>query len=101
MIVGERLRALREERNFSQGEIEKRTGLLVATFHGWKTGTPFQPLKRSKNSRELSKSQCTNCYTTAKSRRNCPVFGREKMTAKLPGAIQGKTPERSQNSAVC
>lgn len=28
MIVGERLRQLREERNFSQGEIEKRTGLL-------------------------------------------------------------------------
>jgi transcriptional regulator with XRE-family HTH domain len=28
MMVGERLRALRVERNFSQGEIEKRTGLL-------------------------------------------------------------------------
>jgi transcriptional regulator with XRE-family HTH domain len=28
MIVGERLRSLREEKNFSQGEIEKRTGLL-------------------------------------------------------------------------
>jgi transcriptional regulator with XRE-family HTH domain len=28
MIVGDRLRALREEKNFSQGEIEKRTGLL-------------------------------------------------------------------------
>jgi len=28
MIVGERLRNLREERNLSQGEIEKRTGLL-------------------------------------------------------------------------
>src|ERR1700730_1237363 len=28
MIIGERLRALREEKNFSQGEIEKRTGLL-------------------------------------------------------------------------
>jgi len=28
MIVGERLRTLREEKNFSQGEIEKRTGLL-------------------------------------------------------------------------
>jgi transcriptional regulator with XRE-family HTH domain len=28
MIVGERLRELREQRNFSQGEIEKRTGLL-------------------------------------------------------------------------
>jgi hypothetical protein len=28
MIIGERLRALREEKNFSQGEVEKRTGLL-------------------------------------------------------------------------
>jgi transcriptional regulator with XRE-family HTH domain len=28
MIVGERLRGLREEKKFSQGDIEKRTGLL-------------------------------------------------------------------------
>ena len=28
MIIGERLRALREEKKFLQGEIEKRTGLL-------------------------------------------------------------------------
>jgi len=28
MIIRERLRALREERKFSQGEVEKRTGLL-------------------------------------------------------------------------
>jgi transcriptional regulator with XRE-family HTH domain len=28
MVIGDRLRALREERKFSQGEIEKRTGLL-------------------------------------------------------------------------
>jgi transcriptional regulator with XRE-family HTH domain len=28
MIIGERLRALREAKKFSQGEIEKRTGLL-------------------------------------------------------------------------
>jgi transcriptional regulator with XRE-family HTH domain len=28
MIIGERLRALREEKQLSQGEIEKRTGLL-------------------------------------------------------------------------
>lgn len=28
MIIGDRLRALREERNLSQGDIEKRTGLL-------------------------------------------------------------------------
>jgi transcriptional regulator with XRE-family HTH domain len=28
MIIGDRLRALRIEKNFSQGDIEKRTGLL-------------------------------------------------------------------------
>jgi transcriptional regulator with XRE-family HTH domain len=28
MVIGERLRALRVEKKFSQGEIEKRTGLL-------------------------------------------------------------------------
>ena len=28
MIIGDRLRELREQKNFSQGEIEKRTGLL-------------------------------------------------------------------------
>ena len=28
MIIGERLRALREEKKFSQGEVEERTGLL-------------------------------------------------------------------------
>ena len=28
MIIGDRLRWLREEKNFSQGEVEKRTGLL-------------------------------------------------------------------------
>ncbi len=28
MIIGDRLRALREEKKLSQGDIEKRTGLL-------------------------------------------------------------------------
>ena len=32
MIIGERLRAVREEKNLSQGDIEKRTGLLRCYF---------------------------------------------------------------------
>jgi len=28
MIIGERLRSIREEKNMSQGDVEKRTGLL-------------------------------------------------------------------------
>src|SRR5467141_271879 len=30
MVIGDRLRALREGKQFSQGEVEKRTGLLRA-----------------------------------------------------------------------
>src|SRR5260370_40727691 len=30
VIIGERLRVLREQKKFSQGDIEKRTGLLCA-----------------------------------------------------------------------
>jgi transcriptional regulator with XRE-family HTH domain len=54
MVIGERLRELREEKKLSQGEIEERTGLLrcyispsfwahgktkprIATFHGTKS----------------------------------------------------------------
>jgi len=40
MIIGDRLRALREQKNLSQGEIEKRTDSFVATFPVLKTGTP-------------------------------------------------------------
>ena len=28
MVIGDRLRALREDKKFSQGDVEKRTGLL-------------------------------------------------------------------------
>jgi transcriptional regulator with XRE-family HTH domain len=28
MVIGEKLKALREQKNMSQGDIEKRTGLL-------------------------------------------------------------------------
>lgn len=38
MIIGDRLRFLREERNFSQGEIEKRTGLFRCYISRVETG---------------------------------------------------------------
>jgi hypothetical protein len=54
MIIGDRLRELREAKNLSQGDIEKRTGLLRC----------FHQLKRSKNSRGRSKCRSTNFSTT-------------------------------------
>jgi len=43
MIVGDRLRVIREEKKLSQGDIEKRTGRSVAMFLVRKRALPFQP----------------------------------------------------------
>ena len=72
MIVGERLRTLREERNFSQGEIEKRTGLLRCYISRVENGHTVPAVETWKNSHEPWKCQCINCFTTAKNLPNCP-----------------------------
>jgi len=49
MIIGDRLRALREEKKLSQGDIEKRTGLLRCYISRVENAIPFRPLKRWKS----------------------------------------------------
>ena len=51
MQIGERIRALREAKNLSQGDIETRTASSVVTSLESRTVTPFHFLKRSRNSR--------------------------------------------------
>ena len=49
MLIGERLRELREERKFSQGDIEKRTGLLrcyVSRLEGGYTVPAVETLEK-------------------------------------------------------
>jgi len=41
MVIGNRLKELRESKQLSQGDIEKRTGLLVATSLALKMDTQF------------------------------------------------------------
>ena len=47
MIIGERLRALREEKNFTQGEIERRTGMLRAYVSRVEKRTHY-PIRRDR-----------------------------------------------------
>jgi transcriptional regulator with XRE-family HTH domain len=56
MIIGERLRALREEKKFSQGEIEKRTGLLrcyVSRVENGHTVPAFETLEKFARALEI------------------------------------------------
>jgi transcriptional regulator with XRE-family HTH domain len=45
MIIGDRLRELREAKQLPQGDIEKRTGLLRAYVSHVENVIPFPPLK--------------------------------------------------------
>lgn len=46
MIIGDRRRALREQKNLSQGQIERRTGLLRSYISRVENGHRCLPLKR-------------------------------------------------------
>src|ERR1700730_13105072 len=49
MIIGERLRELREEKKFSQGEVEKRTGLFrcyISRVENGYTGPAVETLEK-------------------------------------------------------
>jgi transcriptional regulator with XRE-family HTH domain len=39
MVIADKLKALRELKNMSQGDIEKRTGCCAATFRASRTAT--------------------------------------------------------------
>jgi transcriptional regulator with XRE-family HTH domain len=48
MVIGDRLKELRESKELSQGDIEKRTGLLrcYISYPALKTGIPSQRFRR-------------------------------------------------------
>ena len=46
MIIGDRLRAFREEKKFSQGDIEKRTGLMRCYISRVENGHTVPAIRR-------------------------------------------------------
>ena len=51
MLIGKRLRVLREQRKYShKARLKRGLAYFVATSVGLKTGIPYRRLKRSKNS---------------------------------------------------
>ena len=74
MIIGDRLRVLREQKRFSQGEIEKRTGLLRCYISRVENGHTVPAVETLENSLAHWKSRSTSFSTMAKSRPNCPAL---------------------------
>jgi transcriptional regulator with XRE-family HTH domain len=91
MIIGDRLRALRIEKNFSQGEIEKRTGLLRAYISRVDNGHTVPNIETLENGRERSKFPSMYFSTRAKSLPIRPKYRSERAEIKSRGAILART----------
>jgi hypothetical protein len=92
MMIGDRLRVMREGKNISQGEVEKRTGLLRCYISRVeKTDTRFLPSKRSRSSRGRWRCRSTSSSMTVKKRHlNFQFFPGERRKPARRGAIPGK-----------
>ena len=79
MIIGERLRALREQKSFSQGEVEKRTGLLrcyISRVENGHTVPAVETLEKFARALEIPMYQ---------------LFYDDKEPPKLPNLLKRKT----------
>ena len=101
MIIGERLRALREEKKFSQGEVESERDCFAATSLGSSTDTQFQLSRPLKNLLAPSKSRWTNSPTTAKNRPNCRTSRSGRLPTTSCGAARARTLACLPSSAGC
>ena len=74
MIIGDRLRALREEKKLSQDDIEKRTGLLRCYISRVENGHTVPAIETLRRWLGLWKFPCTSFSTTVMSRPSYRIF---------------------------
>ena len=90
MIIGDRIRLLRETKKLSQGDIEKRTGLLrcyISRVENGHTVPAIETLEKLARAMEVPLYQFS---TTEKNRPSCRIFRSGKPRTTLPGAAKGK-----------
>ena len=66
MVIGNRLKELRESKKLSQGDIEKRTGLLRCYISRVENGHTVPAIETLERWHALSKSLCTACFMLVK-----------------------------------
>ncbi len=74
MVICDHLRTLREEKKLSQGDIEKRTGLLRCYISRAENGHTVPTVETVEKLAGRSKCRCTDCFTTERVRRHLRIF---------------------------
>jgi len=94
MIIGDRLRRLREEKNLSRE-------CFGATSPGWRTATPCLPSKLSRNLLALCKFLSTYSFMTAINLPHLRTYPSARRRLILFGAVQAKKPACWRSSDGC
>src|ERR1700692_77797 len=90
MVIDDRLRALREEKKFSQGNIEKRTGLLRSYIPASRTATPYLLSRRLKSLLAPLRSPCTNFSMRGEDPPELPNLPKRKTADDIAWGSNGK-----------
>jgi transcriptional regulator with XRE-family HTH domain len=99
MIIGDRLREMREAKKLSPGDIVKRTGLLRCYISRVENGHTVPAIETLE---KLARALEVPLYSTmAKSPPNFQTFLSGRPLRTLPGAAPVKMPAFSANFAAC
>lgn len=98
MVICDRLRTLREERKLSQGDIEKRTGLLRCYISRVENGHTVPTVETQRRRRGRSKCRCTGFSTTVRPLRSSKICRGGKRRIRLLGEVPAWT---SGSSRIC
>ena len=74
MVISDRLRELRESKNMSQGDIEKKTGLHLCCISRVENGHTVPAVETLEKLPRALKVPLTNSSTMAKNRLNFQIY---------------------------
>jgi transcriptional regulator with XRE-family HTH domain len=90
VIIGDRLRTMREEKHFSQGDIEKKTGLLrcyISRVENGHTVPAIETLEKMARALEVPMYQL---FYDGEEPPKLPNLPQRKSSDAIPGAVRGR-----------
>ncbi|MGA8221247.1 MAG: helix-turn-helix transcriptional regulator [Candidatus Acidiferrales bacterium] len=90
MVIADRLRGLREQKNLSQGDIEKRTGLFRCYISRVENGHTIPAIETLEKFARAMEVPLYQLFYDAKNHPNCRISPSARVETISPGAVPAK-----------
>ena len=101
MLIGDRLRAFREAKKLSQGDIEERTGLLRSYISRVENGHTTPSVETLEKWARALDVPLYHLFYEEKEHLSCRIFPSERQRSKSHLAIRRKRPASLRSSVGC